>query len=144
MWVRKPTELMTAEAAEKGRAARSLGPPLAFAAFGTAAAAVLYSLGVRSPGKGILLLKSSGSDYFRQNPWWLGVVFVGLFLWIYFKQRVTGETGVVAPAPSALLCTSCFDAHPPGTELCACGGQLEPLAHWEWTEEEDAAGEAAG
>jgi len=142
MWVRKSAEIISVEAAEKEQSVRSFSTPLKIAAVSTAAAAILFSLGVRVGGGGIFHLKPPGTEYIRQNPWSLGLVFVIVFVWTYLKQRTTGESELM-PSTNALLCPRCFEAHPPGTDLCPCGGQPEPLSHWEWRDEEEEAREAA-
>jgi hypothetical protein len=53
-------------------------------------------------------------------------------IYLVRRRRARG-----APRPSALLCTTCHDAHALDARVCHCGGALEPLDRWEWVEPSD-------
>jgi hypothetical protein len=73
------------------------------------------------------------------------ILFVAIFGFFYFSQALFGRYrflfGERPISPTAfqepMICERChtpqFDT---GSHACSCGGSLEPLDHWRWTDEE--------
>ena len=136
---RKSPEAIAADMAERAKPPRLL-TALAIAAAATAGLGALYALGIRGYSRGILVLDSAETsrEALGRRPWLLLVPFAIIF-WLVYRRRKSPES--LLGSNTTLLCTSCFEPHSPHESQCPCGGQLEPIGLWEWTEDEEKQGE---
>ena len=135
MWVRRSEEELEHErlASESGR--RAVGLPLLAAVVLTVASVGLYSLGIRAWHRGAVVVSAEGVS----NPAALVVVavilFVVSFLLFWRRQRATGQSAFAIQ--KGTICNQCHESSLEDVgERCSCGGVFEPLAHWEWVDEE--------
>jgi len=93
-----------------------------------------------------LLPRHSGSTHWKA----FALTFLTCFVLLYVSHVLVGRYLIPLPGPSYgpptalilnMICPLCRTTQPDtDSHTCQCGGQLEPLDHWRWVEDDKAKG----
>jgi len=138
-WNRLSETAIAAADAELERRHRSMRTPLLIALSMAVLITVLWTLGYRGGlSRGVLIL-GEGQALVQIKTFLIFGFALGItFFFAYRHQRRTGRS--LFSEARSVICKACHrvaDAH--ASEACSCGGNWEPIEHWEWVPDSRAA-----
>jgi hypothetical protein len=128
MWTRKSDEAIKNLLQQKANERKSLRRPLILAFIFTAVFMILFSFGIRGT-RAYVYLTSPTNLLELKNLFAGAFIFTLLFSLMYVHQR----RGIsLLGSDESYLCNECKEPYLVNTNLCRCGGRLEPSDYFSW------------